>query len=238
MTWEILASLSTAEIRRRGRFVVADLSDAHLTITTSVKNGGQSEHVRHLVNHQSCEGAGHDARFRVITENGQEAYHETVCDEIGLPSSATAVMGTAANMNYVAITTEKDDDLEVTAIVTAGVQTNAVCAGDPSSWRETAEGIKKVAAVAGTINTILLINRSMTSAALARTVMTMTEGKSAARPRTPSRPCSIACATARFPSPLRATPRSSRRRRSPPASPRSLMRGRSFDRSCIARRTP
>jgi len=150
MTWEILASLSTAEIRRRGRFVVADLAEPHLTITTSVKNGGQSEHVRHLVNHQSCEGAGHDARFRVITENGQEAYHETVCDEIGLPSSATAVMGTAANMNYVAITTEKDDDLEVTAIVTAGVQTNAVCAGDPSSWRETAEGIKKVAAVAGT----------------------------------------------------------------------------------------
>jgi len=183
MTWEILASLSTAEIRRRGRFVVADLAEPHLTITTSVKNGGQSEHVRHLVNHQSCEGAGHDARFRVITENGQEAYHETVCDEIGLPSSATAVMGTAANMNYVAITTEKDDDLEVTAIVTAGVQTNAVCAGDPSSWRETAEGIKKVAAVAGTINTILLINRSMTSAALARTVMTMTEGKSAALQR-------------------------------------------------------
>src|SRR5471032_2130111 len=121
--------------------------------------------------------------FSVITENGQEAYHDVVCDELGLQSSETAVMGTAANMNYVAITTEKDDDLDVTAIVTAGVQTNAVCAGDPSSWRETAEGFKKVAAVAGTINTILLINRSMTPAALARTVMTMTEGKSAALQR-------------------------------------------------------
>ena len=56
----------------------------HLTITTSVKNGGQSDHVRHLVNHQSCEGSGHDARFRVITELGQEAYHDRVCDELGL----------------------------------------------------------------------------------------------------------------------------------------------------------
>ena len=85
MTWEVLARLPSAVIRRRGRFVVADLSDAHLTITTSVRNGGQAEHVRHLVNHQSCEGAGHDARFRVITDLGQEAYHDSVCEELGLP---------------------------------------------------------------------------------------------------------------------------------------------------------
>ena len=55
-------------------------------------------------------------------------------------------MGTAANMNYVAIATEADADVEITAVVTAGVQTNAVCAGDPASWRETPEGISKVAA--------------------------------------------------------------------------------------------
>jgi adenosylcobinamide amidohydrolase len=182
-TWEILASLPTAAVRRRGRFVVADLSGAHLTITTSVKNGGQADRVRHLVNHQSCEGAGHEARFRVITDFGQEAYHDNVCDELGLPSSATAVMGTAANMNYAAITTERDAEVEVTAIVTAGVQTNATCAGDPASWRETSQGITKVPMSAGTINTMLLLNRPMTAAALARAIVTMTEGKSAALQR-------------------------------------------------------
>ena len=33
MTWEVLASLPTATIRRRGRFVVADLLEPHRTIT-------------------------------------------------------------------------------------------------------------------------------------------------------------------------------------------------------------
>ena len=182
-TWEVLAGLRAATIRRGGRFLVVDLLEPHLTITTSVKNGGQSDRVRHLVNHQSCEGAGHTARFHVITGLGQEAYHDTVCDELGLPSAETAVMGTAANMSYVAIATETDADVEVTAAVTAGVQTNAVCAGDPASWRETPEGISKVTAVAGTINTMLLINRPMTAAALARAIVTMTEGKSAALQR-------------------------------------------------------
>jgi adenosylcobinamide hydrolase len=183
MTWEVLASQPNATIRRWGRFVVADLSGAHRTITTSVRNGGQAEHVRHFVNHQSCEGSGHDARFQVITGLGQEAYHDRVCDEIDLDSSATAVMGTAANMNYAAIATEEDAGIVVTAAVAAGVATNAVCAGDPASWRETPEGMAKVAAVAGTINTILLVNRPMTAAAMARTIVTMTEGKSAALQR-------------------------------------------------------
>ena len=96
MTWEILARLRTATIRRIGRFVVAELLEPHRTITTSVTNGGQSEGVRYLVNHQSCEGAGHDVRFHLITGLGQEAYHDHVCEELGLPSSETAVMGTAA----------------------------------------------------------------------------------------------------------------------------------------------
>ncbi len=182
-SWQVLATLPSAVIRRHGRFIVADLHDAHLTITTSVRNGGQAEHVRQLVNHQSCEGAGHDSRFRVITELGQDKYHDSVCEEIGLAPSDAAVMGTAANMNYAAIVTEEDADLQVTAIVTAGVQTNATCAGDPASWRETAEGMSKVIATPGTINTILLLNRPMAAHALTRSVATMTEAKSAALTR-------------------------------------------------------
>ena len=78
---------------------------------------------------------------------------------------------------------ETDEDVAVTAAVTAGVEGNATAAGEPATWRETRAGIEKVPAYAGTINTMLLINRPLTPAALARAVVTMTEGKSAALQR-------------------------------------------------------
>jgi adenosylcobinamide amidohydrolase len=196
--WETLHTLPTARVRRRGRHLVVDLLRPHLVVSTSVRNGGFAEHLRHLVNHQSCEGAGHDAQFRFITEQGQESYHDFVCSEIGVPPEMTATMGTAANMNYAAIVSKQDGDVTVAAIVTAGVHTNATCAGDPASWRETREGMVKVSApppadaavagagaptVAGTINTMLLVSEPVTPAALARVIITMTEGKSAALQR-------------------------------------------------------
>ncbi len=180
MDWECLLGRPTFALRRRGRFLVAALQTPHLALTTSARNGGQTDHLRFLMNHQSCEGTAHHDRHRAITEGGPLAYHERVCAEIDLPSDATAVMGTAANMNYVAVATEIDEGVEVTAAVTAGVEGNATCAGDPASWRETASGVEKVPAFAGTINTLLLVNRPLTVPALARAVVTMTEGKSAA----------------------------------------------------------
>lgn len=183
MHWEPLLDRSTVHVRRRGRFLVADLLVPHSTISTSARNGGHVERVRHLVNHQSCEGSGHASRSHVMVEEGPERYHDRVCREVDLPADATATMGTAANMNYAAIVGHADGDLQVTAIVTAGVQTNAVCAGDPAAWRETAGGLAKVASVAGTINTMVIISAPLTPAALARTVVTMTEAKSAALQR-------------------------------------------------------
>jgi adenosylcobinamide amidohydrolase len=180
MHWEILLQQPSLEVRRSGRFVLADLHEPHAVLSTSLRNGGQTDHVRHLLNHQSCEGTAHVERHRVMTEDGLEAYHEKVCAEVALPADCTAVMGTAANMNYVALMTEVDEELSVTAVVTAGVEGNATTAGEPATWRESHAGMQKVPAYAGTINTILLINRPLTAAALARVVVTMTEGKSAA----------------------------------------------------------
>ena len=115
-----------------------------------------------------------------MTEDGLDAYHDRVCAEVDLPAGDTAVMGTAANMNYVAIATEADEELAVTAAVTAGVEGNATAAGEPATWRETDTGVQRVPEYAGTINTMLFVNRPVTPATLARMVVTMTEGKSAA----------------------------------------------------------
>ena len=183
MHWEVVLQRPSFELRRSGRFLVADLLQPHHVLSTSVRNGGQVDRIRYLVNHQSCEGTAHADRHRVMIEDGLDVYHDRVCAEVALPPESTAVMGTAANMNYVAVVTEKDEELAVTAAVTAGVEGNATTAGEPATWRENEDGMQKVPAYAGTINTMLLINRPLTPAALARVVVTMTEGKSAALQR-------------------------------------------------------
>jgi adenosylcobinamide amidohydrolase len=183
MTWEVLMQHADVVLRRRDRFLVAELARPSRVMSTSVENGGRNNHVRYLLNHQSCEGAGHDELHRLITEIGHAEYHRRVCREASLPPETTAMMGTAANMRYAAVVTETDLALNVTAVVTGGVETNATCAGDPARWRETAAGIEKIPAYAGTINTMLLIDTPLTEAALARAVVIMTEGKSAALQR-------------------------------------------------------
>ena len=180
--WETLLDRAPFALRRCGRFLVADLKGPHRVLSTSVCHGGQAEHIRHILNHQSCEGAGHHERHQLMTR-GLEAYHDVVCHEAALPAEETVVMGTAANMNYVAIISETDESVSVTAAVTAGVQGNATTAGDPASWRETPTGMLKVAAYQGTINTMLFVDRPVTSGALARLAVTMTEAKSAALQR-------------------------------------------------------
>jgi adenosylcobinamide amidohydrolase len=181
VNWEFLARSSNSETRRRGRFIVVDLKVPHRAISTSVRNGGQTEHLRHLVNHQSCEGSGHDVIFEIITARGEEAYHDLVCTEADLPGEHAAVMGTAANMNYASVVTRTHDGVEVLAVVTAGVQTNATCAGDPAVWSENKGGF--VSLPHGTINCILVVNTPVAVSALARIVSVMTEAKSAALQR-------------------------------------------------------
>jgi adenosylcobinamide amidohydrolase len=181
---EMLRIAPEFRLVRSGRFVVAELLVPHRVISTSARNGGQREGLRFLVNHQSCEGTDHRERHALIMGNAE--YHDSACGEIGIDPALAAMIQTAANMNYAAVVAASDLDVTVTAVVTAGVHGNAACAGDPAAWRETETGWEKVAAaerVPGTINTMLLINHALTEGALARSVITMTEAKSAALQR-------------------------------------------------------
>jgi hypothetical protein len=56
--------LVTPEFRlvRSGRFLVTELLTPHLVLSTSVRNAGQTENLKYLVNHQSCEGTDHRKR--------------------------------------------------------------------------------------------------------------------------------------------------------------------------------
>lgn len=183
MRWERLREELAFELRRSGRFLVADLKVPHHVVSTSIRHGGWTTHVRWLINHQSCEGGAHRDRHDLIATGSLGSYNDRVCDEVGVPAEGTAVMGTAANMNYAAVMREVDEAVAVTAVVTAGVQGNATAAGEPATWREGTAGTQQIPAYAGTINTMLFINTPLTPGALARVVVTMTEGKTSALQR-------------------------------------------------------
>jgi len=177
---QVLRATAAYTIRRSGRFLVTELLSPHRISSTSSISGGQRDYLKFLVNHQSCEGSGHLDLHRKISAVGQAGYHREVCESLGLPSEQTAVMGTAANMNYAAVRVEKFEETSVCAAVTAGVHGNAARAADPATWQETDQGWQPVNPHSGTINTILIIECPLTPGALARSVVTMTEGKSAA----------------------------------------------------------
>ncbi len=170
----------TFTVYRRGRFVVAALGESHRVLTTSSCSGGLTTALRHLVNHQSCEATDHVEKNAEITALGLGGYHRAVCEQLGLAPEATAVMGTAANMIYAAHETISFADLRVDVIVTAGVEGNAACAGDPAGWIETPEGWNKLPPVSGTINTIVIANQPIVPEAMVRGLITVTEGKTAA----------------------------------------------------------
>ena len=177
---EILDRQEQYLLKRDGRFLVAALQTPHQVLSTSACSGGMTDSVRFLVNHQSVEGQGHLERFEWMKEIGETGYHRHVCEELGLEPEAVAMMGTAANMNYAALVVATFEELRVCAVVTAGVEGNAGCAGDPASWHEAESGQMERHPHDGTINTMLLVNWPLTPGAMARAVVTMTEGKSAA----------------------------------------------------------
>ena len=177
---DVLCRSALFTARRFGRYLVVELLAPHRVLSTSAVGGGQRDDVRFLVNHQSCEGQGHQERGEWINGMGLDAYHHTVCREIGVDPCHTALMGTAANMAYAVHRRAEFEDLRVDAFTTAGVSGNAARAGDPAAWVETDDGWRKLEPYAGTINTILLVACPLTPSAHARAVITMTEAKSAA----------------------------------------------------------
>lgn len=167
------------KIDQEGRFLIVSLLKPHLILSTSPTNGGFAHSATHIVNHQSCESSKHKVGEKIMAM-GQEHYHQLVCEEMHLDVKTTVLMGTAANMHNLGQNVQRFNDIEVLAIVTAGVESNAGKAGDPGHWDEKEGNWYNVLTEGGTINTILLINKPFTEAAMVKASMMATEGKSAA----------------------------------------------------------
>lgn len=111
------------------------------------------------------------------TMRNYDAFKEDFPKVMGIPQNDLAFLSTGANMNNLAVCEKSFRDRTVCCLATGGVG-NALRSGvDQANWIEQ-DG--KYMTTMGTINIILLTNITLTDGALARTIITATEAKTAA----------------------------------------------------------
>ncbi len=188
-----LVENSRYRAQRQGRFFVVGLKTPHQVLSTSAVNGGQSTTVDYLVNHQSMEARGDHLRYMQQITLDRQQYHQTVADQLRIPSQTMALMGTAANLQHLAMVEKHFKGLSVRVFATAGVRSNAQRAGDPTKWYQHNDGVmvsnKPIATAQaksslktdnqGTINILLLVNRELVPGAQTKIAVLASEAKAA-----------------------------------------------------------
>lgn len=137
-------------------------------ISTSKLNGGFSNNFKSVFNHHLSQ-----ENIDYLENHDLEQYLIQQCWGLNIDSNYATGLVTLAEMQNVGIVYKTFKNLEVVAISTAGVRTNASRAGDPSSYYE--ENGKF-----GTINTIILTNVFLSHETLLEAFMTATEAKTVA----------------------------------------------------------
>ena len=115
-------------------------------ISTSKLNGGFSNNFKSVFNHHLSQ-----ENIDYLENHDVGDYLIQHCRSLNIDSAYSTGLTTLARMKNVSIVTKSFKSLDVVALTTAGVRTNAVRAGDPAAFYE--ENGKF-----GTINSIILIN--------------------------------------------------------------------------------
>ena len=150
--------------------IFISLNHKRNVLSTSVLNGGISTDLKYLFNHHLSQEA-----INYLENHDLCDYLKEFCDGRGFDASKSSGLVTLARMRNLSIVIKNYKKLEITALTTAGVRVNAVCAGDNASYYEEDGKFH-----AGTINTILLINSKLDDNVLAEAFMTASEAKTVA----------------------------------------------------------
>lgn len=155
----------------RNKSVLLHLKEPMTVVSTL---GGQRQGIRVVANHYfppPAWGLGH--------EQGVDALRHATLAALDLEPATSAILFTGANMANLAVVKKSYRDMEVYALVTAGVRSNAVrMAADSGNFYELAQTGKNKKP--GTINILLLTNMELSPRAMTRALISATEGKSAA----------------------------------------------------------
>lgn len=172
------------EIHRENKMIYAKFLNPHRTISTCKVNGGLREDLKCILNHQSCEPNRHFRKTLNLAISHPADYLEILCKRENLPSEKTACLSTATNMNHAVIESAKFRDIEVIAVTTGGVETNALRAADPASYHEINGHFEDINGKGygseGTINTMLFFNKELIPGAMVSAILIATEAKTAA----------------------------------------------------------
>ncbi|WP_405306343.1 adenosylcobinamide amidohydrolase [Methanobrevibacter sp.] len=137
-------------------------------ISTSKLNGGFSNNFKSVFNHHLSQ-----ENIDYLENHDVSEYLIQHCESLNIDSTYSTGLTTLARMKNVSIATKSFKNIEVVALTTAGVRTNAVRAGDPAAYYEENGRF-------GTINTIILINAHLEYETLLEAFMTATEAKTVA----------------------------------------------------------
>lgn len=171
-----IAELDTGEaVHCYKKSIVVPFNGKRRVLSTAALNGGYREDLTAVFNHDCTVGAGMACTLKAPTYKEHMAL---TAEELGLDSSSSAGLATAAQMENVSIRREEWKSLAVTAIVTGGIEVNGGRAGDPTSWYEP-EGTS-CQKNPGTINIMVFFNTDLSEEALVQALITCTEAKAAA----------------------------------------------------------
>jgi adenosylcobinamide amidohydrolase len=165
---------------RREDTIIVEFSGLRRVLSTARVNGGCREDLEAVFNHHI---PPHKHNPADLEGGSVEGYLAHLVERLGLPHRRTAGLLTAAGMENAAVRTLNFRELEVTAVITAGVDVNGGRAGDPAPHYEINgqwSPVDVTGELGGTINIMLFIDGSLPPHVLARSIITATEAKAAA----------------------------------------------------------
>lgn len=174
-TWEIelIYEMEAGEkVYLSKDFMIVKLPEGRNALTTSWINGGYQENLEAVFNYQLNQQNIDDLETGSVRD-----FMKVTASRLGLNPEKVTGLITVASMKNLAIVNKSFKDVEVTTLVTAGIEVNGGRAGDPASYYE--ENGRYESKV-GTINTILIVNTRLSESVLARAMMTAVEAKTVA----------------------------------------------------------
>ncbi|MEG0300405.1 adenosylcobinamide amidohydrolase [Cetobacterium sp.] len=172
----LIETLNTGDkVYLYNKSIVIKFSGKRGVLSTSILNGGYSEEITAVFNHDAKTAPGMGCKLKAPT---YKEHMEIISEELGLNHRFTTGIGTAADMKNISIVKKSYKNLVVTALVTGGIETNGGRVGDPASYIE--EDSKIEILKPGTINIIVMIDGQIDSGVLTRSLVTITEAKTAA----------------------------------------------------------